>query len=102
MSRVKKTYGFAALEALLLLVLVAIVAFTGYKVYKDRNNTNKLNEQSASQQVAVPKSTSSSTSGVPANIGSTSDLNQASQTLNSDNPDDNAADITGLNSQTSF
>ncbi|MGA3150316.1 MAG: hypothetical protein ABSD10_01690 [Candidatus Saccharimonadales bacterium] len=102
MSRVKNTYGFAALEALLILVLAAIIAFTGYKIYKDRNNTNKLNEQSAAQQVAVPKSTSSSTSGVPSSIGSTSDLNQASQTLNSDNPDDNAADVTQLNSQASF
>jgi hypothetical protein len=87
-----------ALEGILILLVVAIVFFAGYKVHQARNYTNKLNQESAAQQVAVPKSSTSSTS-VPATVNSTSTLDQASNALNSDNPDDNSSDVTQLNSQ---
>jgi predicted negative regulator of RcsB-dependent stress response len=100
MSKFKNSSGFAALEGVLILVIVAIVAFAGYKVEQARNNTNKLNQESAAQQVAVPKATASAT--VPATVNSASDLDKAASALNSDNPDDNSADITRLNSQSNF
>ena len=96
MRRQQSNQGFAGVEALLILVLVAIVAFAGYKVYQTRNNTNKLNDQSASQQVAVPKTS------VPTAITNSSDLDKASTALNADNPDDNSADVSALDTQSNF
>ena len=98
MYKPKNNQGFAVLEGLLILVILAIVGFAGYKVEKARNNTNKLNQESAAQQIAVPKSSTSST-GVPSSINSTSDLDKASSALNSDNPDDNGADLTQVDNQ---
>ena len=100
MTKHDNNSGFAAIEGLLILVIVVIIGFVGYKVEKTRSDTNKLNEQSAAQQVAVPKSNTSST-GVPPSIKSTSDLTKALNVLNTDNPDDNSADLTQVDSQAS-
>lgn len=89
----KNQSGFSGVEVVLLLVIVAIIALVGYKVYTTSNSTNNLNDQSASEQVAQPSSTSP--------INSTSDLNKAEQELDQVNPDDNSADSAQLDSQLS-
>ena len=102
MNKQRNYSGFAIVEGGLILVLVTIVAFAGYKIYQDRNNANKLNEQSASQQVAVPKATTpTGATTVPTAIKSTADLDKAASALNSDNPDDNSADLTQIDTQAS-
>jgi len=100
MAKPKNNSGFAVLEGLLILAIVLIIGFVGYTVYHDRNNLNKLNEQSAAQQVAVPKASNST--ALPSTINNSSDLDKASSALNADNPDDNSSDISQLNSQASF
>ena len=100
MKSLKNSSGFGAVEVLLIAVIVIILGCVGYRVYQLRTNTNKLNAQSAAEQIAIPKTTSSATA-VPAAINSTTDLNQAAQALNSDNPNDNSADLTQLDSQAS-
>lgn len=97
MAKLKDNPGFAAMEGLLILVILAIVGFAGYKVEQARNNTNKLNQESASQQVAVP----SSGAGVPSVVNSTSDLDKAASALDKDNSDDNSADVSQIDSQSS-
>ena len=93
-----KNDGFAVVEGFLILLILALIGFVGYTVYKDRNNVNKLNDQSASQNVSVPKS---STTTAPASVSNATDLNQASSSLNADNPSDNGSDLNTLNSQSS-
>lgn len=87
----KNQEGFSGVEWLLVMVIVALIALVGYKVYTTSNSTNNLNDESASQQIAQPGSTTS--------IDSASDLNKAEQELDQVNPDDNTADSSQLDSQ---
>lgn len=73
----KKTQsGFAHLALLLLLVVVAVAAYTGYKVVKNHQKVTTANQTSTS----VTRSASDA-------INTKADLNNAANTLNSQNVD---------------
>jgi Tfp pilus assembly protein PilV len=65
--------GIAHLGVLLLLLVVAVVAFAGYKVVQSRQNKTASNQTS----------TAVTTQNLNTPIKSTSDLNTAESTLNS-------------------
>lgn len=83
MKRTQK--GFAHLALLLLLVVIAIVAYAGYKVVQNRQDQSSANQTST----AVTKPVSDT-------IRTTSDLNNAAATLNSQDID-KALDPSSLN-----
>src|SRR5438105_13297046 len=94
----KNQFGLAALEVVLLLLIAAIIGFTGYKVFKAKQVVDNVS-QSAVQTSDSQKPLASPTAAVPA-VNSTTDLDKSQQALDKENPDDNAADVNQLDSQT--
>jgi len=97
MNLPKSQSGFAPVETFLIVVILAMISFTGYKVLSYKNSTDKTNKSlSGASSLPAAKTIPSAPSIVNA-----SDLNTAESTLNQVNPDDNAAQLTQLNSQLS-
>jgi uncharacterized protein HemX len=84
-----KQTGFAHLALILLLVVVAVIAFAGYKVVKNQEAKTTANQ------------TSATTANTPT-INSSTDLDKAAATLNSQsvdgdlNPDSLNSDVSSL------
>jgi cytoskeletal protein RodZ len=96
----KNQSGFAVLELVLLVVVVGIIGVVGWKVMSMNKSTN----DSASSTGTTKTTAAESISGVPdtvPEIKKTADLDTASKTLDSTDPDGSSTDLASLETQLS-
>ena len=100
MTNQKSQFGFSAIEALIIVVILAIIGAAGWTVYHRHKTSSGEPASTSLSQAGSAKATNVSTT--PA-VNSTSDLDNALNTLNQNDPSAaNASDSSQLSSQSNF
>lgn len=104
MRNSKRQSGFALLEGILIIVILAAVVATGWWIYQRQHkaSTAGAGPTSATSATASQSPVANDVSSAPTKINSTSDLNNALNTLNQNDPSSaNTSDSTQLSTQSS-